>query len=130
MANSELHIKDSATDKWRQMTSNDLATVKNNGTATVTPAGKSFLQRNSVGNFTAVPATLFAIYISVDGATAGDTFAIKDNATVIVTFVCTGTGGNFSFLPSVGVSCSTNINVGTDFAGSPTWTATAVYEDV
>ena len=129
MANSELHIKDSVTDQWRQMTSNDLATVKNEGTANVTPAGKSFKQVTGAGQFTSNSSTLFAIYCTAQGVTAGDTIAVKDSGTVILTFTATATNENFSFTPAAGILCSTSIDVGTSLSGGTVLT-TAIYEDV
>ena len=95
MANVEQFIKDSGSGNWRPMTSSDLATVKNNGTATVTPAGKSFSMRNATGDFAAAPSILYAINVSFKGATAGDIILGSNNENVDVTGnSCTGGEGD------------------------------------
>ena len=110
MANVEQFIKDSGSGNWRPMTSSDLATVKNNGTATVTPAGKSFSMRNATGDFAAAPSILYAINVSFKGATAGDIITVRDSGTTIARFVAESANCTYDFTPSVGITCATNIN--------------------
>lgn len=110
MANVEQFIKDSGSGNWRPMTSSDLATVKNNGTATVTPAGKSFSTRNATGSLSAASSILYAINVSFKGATAGDIITVRDDSTTIARFVAETPNCTYEFTPSVGITCVTNIN--------------------
>ena len=98
--------------------------VTNGGTFAVqnTPAGKSFSERTSDGNFKASAGTLYSVQVS-----AADTFKIRDDTTDIITFTATAANETFSFTPSVGVTCDTNINILASTSGG-TWAATAIYE--
>jgi hypothetical protein len=128
MANVEQFIKDSGSGNWRPMTSSDLATVKNNGTATVTPAGKSFSMRNAAGDFSVAPSILYAINVSFKGAAAGDTITVRDDAANIVRFVAETQNCTYEFTPSVGITCATNINCVMTLTGGGTGAVGIVYE--
>ena len=93
----------------------------------VLPAGASFSERTSDGSFKATAGTLYSVQVSTVGVTAGDTLKIRDDATDIITFTATAANETFSFTPSVGVTCSTNINVIESLAVAGAWAATAVY---
>lgn len=110
MANVEQFIKDSGSGNWRPMTSSDLATVKNNGTATVTPAAKSYTVRNATGDLSVSPSILYAVNVSFKGVTAGDVITVRDSGTNIARFVAESANCTYDFTPSVGITCATNIN--------------------
>lgn len=110
MANVEQFIKDSGSGNWRPMTSSDLATVKNNGTATVTPAAKSHAVRNATGDLSAVPSILYAVNASFRGVTPGDIITVNDGSTNILRFIAESANCTYQFTPSTGIDCTTKIS--------------------
>jgi hypothetical protein len=130
MANVEQFIKDSGSGNWRPMTSSDLATVKNNGTATVTPAGKSFSMQNGSGDLTSASSILYAINVSFKGVTAGDTIMVRDGGTNIARFIAESANCTYNFTPSAGITCANKINCVLTLTGSsPSGFVGIVYEN-
>ncbi len=128
MANVEQFIKDSGSGNWRPMTSSDLATVKNNGTATVTPAGKSFSMRNATGDFIASPSILYAVNVSFKGATAGDSITVNDGGTNVLRFIAELPNCTYQFTPSTGITCASKISCVMTLTGVASGAVGIVYE--
>ena len=117
MANVEQFIKDSGSGNWRPMTSSDLATVKNNGTATVTPAGKSYTTRIATGDLSAEPSILYAVNVSFKSANAGDSITVTDGSTAVLRFIAESANCNYQFTPSTGITFTNKISCGIASSG-------------
>ena len=121
MANSELFVQDSRNgNRWRPLTTDDLLDNES--------FGYSHSYSNTDGTISAVATTLWAIHLTVLGATSGDTVTIKSGSDTVLNFTLSGDPiQSFSFTPTVALSISDTLSVASSLTGGATFDLTTVY---
>lgn len=120
MANSELHLKDSLTNNWRPLTSNDLLDRESFSTEYHHVTVDGALHNSNIG--------LFAVYLTISGATDGDSVSIKDGSTTVLKFTANGTLSHesFSFCPTTALDLTTGLSISSSLTGAATFSITTV----
>ena len=108
MANSELYVQDSNNNnQWKPLTTDILL---DNETF-----GHSYKYSEADEVIVAGEVFLFALHLTVTGATVNDTVTIKDGANTILKFTMDGSAvQTFSFCPTVSIYSTGTLSVESD----------------